>query len=61
MKYKVFDSRTGEDITNQRKWLLYSDGDISYVENGVLFWYPENKVRIEVDDSAQWLDGGKMI
>ena len=53
MKYKVFDSRTGEDITNQRKWLLYSDGDISYVENGVLFWYPENKVRIEVDDSAQ--------
>lgn len=49
MKYKVFDSRTGEDITNQRKWLLYADGNVCYVENGVLFWYPEDKVKIEVD------------
>ncbi len=49
MKYKVVDARTGEDITTQRKWLLHTDGDISYVENGVLFYYPENRVRIEID------------
>ena len=49
MKYKVFDSRTDEDITNQRKWLLHSDGDVSYVESGILFWYPSDRVRIETD------------
>lgn len=52
MKYKVFDSKTDKDITNQRKWLVHPDGSISYVENGVLFWYPEDRVRIEADYSA---------
>lgn len=49
MKYKVFDLKTGKDITKQRKWVIYSDGRISYVENGLLFWYPEDRVKIEID------------
>jgi hypothetical protein len=49
MKYKVFDLKTGKDITDQRKWVIYSDGRISYVENGLLFWYPENRVKIEIN------------
>lgn len=52
MKYKVFDSRTGKDITEQRKWVLYPDGNVSYVENGLLFYYPKDRVKVETDYST---------
>ena len=57
MKYKVFDSRTGKDITEQRKWVLYPDGNVSYVENGLLFYYPKDRVKVETDYSTKWLEG----
>jgi len=31
MTYKVYDSRTGKDITNDYIWVILPDGELKYV------------------------------
>lgn len=46
--YKVIDSRTGKDITDDYAWVVRPNGDLFYMEYCNFIGYPTAKVVITV-------------
>lgn len=51
MKYKVIDTRTNVDITNDYTWVITPDGELHYLVYGDLVGFPPAKVIPIVEDS----------
>lgn len=50
MKYRVIDTRTGYDITDDFKWVITPDGELSYRFYGDLIGCPTAKAVPSVED-----------
>ena len=51
--YKVINSKTGEDITNDRAWVIRPDGSLYYLYYCDLIGYPDARVVLLSVDLAR--------
>lgn len=52
LKYRVIDSKTGEDITDLHDWVLSPNGELNYLYFSDLIGYPSARLVIVSIDFA---------
>lgn len=52
LKYRVINTKTGEDITDYYDWVLRPDGELNYMEYSDFIGHPDAKLVIVSIDLA---------
>ena len=54
MKYRVYDRKTLEDITDKYNWVVWPDGSLYLLEYSDLIGYPDAYYEIVVKKDNTW-------
>jgi hypothetical protein len=54
LRFRIYDKKTLEDITDEYKWIITSEGKLYYLEYSDLIYYPGAYYELIVKRNGTW-------